>query len=218
MITLYGIHSPYVYRVRAALLQKQLPFQHVSVNFQNRSDEFKQLTPVGKIPILTDTDGTVVYDSMHIVQYLDRAYPDTYSMTGTTPAEYASIMNAVALADKATWIMSPLVYDALGLIERFGKVLSAKRGLAKFDDEQKTALREEIQDILSKIASELNGAEYLAAGRFTLADAVLLTTLSSLIRGNESIAPLAAYREKLLANPQIASMFTPEDEKGVKEI
>jgi len=76
MITVYGIHSPHVYRLRATLIFKGLKFQHVSVNLSKRSQEFIDLSPVGKIPVLKDEDGTVVMSSMdlNVFGYADTEY------------------------------------------------------------------------------------------------------------------------------------------------
>jgi len=84
MITIYGMQSPHVARVRAALLQKGLEFQHVSVNI-GKSEEFNKITPVGKIPVMEDSDGTVIWDSLNIIDYLDKKYPSTYQMFDRNP-------------------------------------------------------------------------------------------------------------------------------------
>ena len=100
MITLYGIHSPNVWRVRANLLLKGLPFEHVSVDLQNRSEEFISKSPIGKIPFLEDEDGTVVCDSLFIAEYLDRKYPDTYQVFPGDLQERIKTYTAVALLER----------------------------------------------------------------------------------------------------------------------
>ena len=44
------------------------------------SDKFKELTLIEKIPVLEDSDGTIIYDSFNILLYLDEKYPQTYQM------------------------------------------------------------------------------------------------------------------------------------------
>ena len=75
MITLYGVNaSPFVRKVMAVLALKELPFEHVKQMPFTKDDEYKKISPLGKIPALQDGDLTVS-DSTVICEYLEDAYP-----------------------------------------------------------------------------------------------------------------------------------------------
>jgi glutathione S-transferase len=68
--------SPYARKVRIAMIEKGLAFEPVMVDLQSRSAEFVTLSPLGKIPVLVDEDGTLVFDSTVIAEYLEDRYPE----------------------------------------------------------------------------------------------------------------------------------------------
>jgi glutathione S-transferase len=68
------------WRVMLALSLKQLEYTtkrlHVmTVPKETRSDEFYAINPRGKTPTFIDVDGTVIIESMAILQYLETFYP-----------------------------------------------------------------------------------------------------------------------------------------------
>lgn len=68
--------SPYARKVRILFQEKALAFQPQLVDLQKRSDEFVAVSPLGKVPVLVDDDGTVVFDSTVIAEYLEDRYPE----------------------------------------------------------------------------------------------------------------------------------------------
>lgn len=75
MITLYGASaSPFVRKVLLTLEFKQLPFTQLPVTPFAPPDNWADLSPLGKIPVLVD-DGLVLPDSSVICRYLEDAYP-----------------------------------------------------------------------------------------------------------------------------------------------
>lgn len=66
-------------RVRAALNLKGLAHQHVSYVLrqeEHRSDAFLALNPQGLVPALQLEDGSVLGQSLAIIEYLDERHPD----------------------------------------------------------------------------------------------------------------------------------------------
>jgi glutathione S-transferase len=216
MITLYGLQSPYVYRVRACLLQKGLPFQHVSVNMGNRSEEFRKLSPVGTIPVLEDEDGTTICDSFHIAIYLDEKYPHTYRMLGDDLKTKVGIFNILGLIDRMHAVNSPLLYEKLGFFERFRKGGTSHRAV-QFDDVQATDAKKDLANRLNR-AKELLGNREFFTGKFSFADAAMLILIGSLQSSGIDVGQWAAWKDSLMKEEKIALMFTPKDEKGAGEI
>lgn len=66
--------SPYARKVWLACLRKHLPVTLELVDLAVRSPEFVALSPLGKVPVLVDEDGTVVCDSTVICEYLEDRY------------------------------------------------------------------------------------------------------------------------------------------------
>lgn len=66
--------SNYVNIVRAALVEKQLPFEFV-ITRASQDAAFRRMSPLGKIPVL-DTGEGGLSETVAILDYLDDEYPD----------------------------------------------------------------------------------------------------------------------------------------------
>lgn len=73
MKILFSPASPYSAKVRMAATYAGLPFESVTTDTATPDPQFLAANPLGKVPVLIAEDGTAVYDSMAIVQYLNRA-------------------------------------------------------------------------------------------------------------------------------------------------
>ncbi|UWQ11105.1 maleylacetoacetate isomerase [Aliiroseovarius crassostreae] len=84
------------YRVRIALNLKGVPYESHPVNLvkgEQRSAEFQAMNPGKGVPVLELEDGTVLTQSLAILDYLDHAYPDPALLPGN-PIERARVMAA----------------------------------------------------------------------------------------------------------------------------
>jgi glutathione S-transferase len=74
--TLYiSQRSPFARKVQIVLREKALPFELVTIDLTQRTPEFTALSPLNKVPLLVDDDGTLVFDSTVIAEYLEDRYP-----------------------------------------------------------------------------------------------------------------------------------------------
>jgi len=74
MITLYQYPtSPFCEKVRRALAYKGLDYEIHDVE-RFAPEKYAEVTPVGKYPVI-DHDGTKVFDSTDIIEYLDEHFP-----------------------------------------------------------------------------------------------------------------------------------------------
>jgi glutathione S-transferase len=64
--------SPYVRRVAISLGYFGLPFSHEPISVFRQFDEFAGINPVVKAPTLVTSDGTVLMNSIVILEYLER--------------------------------------------------------------------------------------------------------------------------------------------------
>jgi glutathione S-transferase len=68
--------SPYARKVHLLLLEKGLAFETNIFELADRTPEFMALSPLGKVPLFVDEDGTRVFDSSVIAEYLEDRYPE----------------------------------------------------------------------------------------------------------------------------------------------
>jgi glutathione S-transferase len=71
------LRSPFARKAQLMLIEKALPFEMAVVDLSARSAAFVAISPLGKVPVLQDEDGTVVFDSTVIAEYLEDCYPET---------------------------------------------------------------------------------------------------------------------------------------------
>ena len=73
MSVLHGASaSPFVRKVRVALQEKGIAYELDPILPFNVSDEYKKMSPLGKIPCYTPKEGVNIPDSSVIVAYLER--------------------------------------------------------------------------------------------------------------------------------------------------
>jgi glutathione S-transferase len=70
-----SLASPYVRKVRVVLAEKKLDCEFVLENVWAPETTIQQTNPLGKIPCLIMDDGSPMYDSRVIVEYLDTLTP-----------------------------------------------------------------------------------------------------------------------------------------------
>ncbi|SIQ86000.1 Glutathione S-transferase [Rhizobium sp. RU33A] len=164
--------GPYPQRVNIYLAEKQP--EGVAVTFYAEPDrrantpppEIRALTPMGSLPILRDADGTVVGQSLAILEFIeDRIrFPD---MRGSTPAERAKVRQFVHIFDEALTFF--------GLWARHGSALA--KGVARSSQEVAEICAARYFAQLRIIENLMSEEGFLASGSVTLADCVAMATL-----------------------------------------
>jgi glutathione S-transferase len=69
--------SPYARKVRIALIEKGLPFELMTEVPWDSTTSTPKYNPLEKLPVLILEDGSSVYESSFILQYLELKYPET---------------------------------------------------------------------------------------------------------------------------------------------
>jgi len=67
--------SPYARKVRVVLAEKKIECEFIDEDPWSDDTAIPRIKPLGKIPVLMLDDGTVIYDSRVIVEYLDTVSP-----------------------------------------------------------------------------------------------------------------------------------------------
>ena len=86
----WGSGSPYSWRALLALEYKQLPYMSHLVQFakqEHKAPALLKMNPRGRVPVLKDGD-YVCFESLAILHYLDRKYPQP-PLFGRTPRKPA---------------------------------------------------------------------------------------------------------------------------------
>ncbi|MDF5724689.1 MAG: glutathione S-transferase family protein [Rhizonema sp. PD37] len=71
----YHQQSSFSRKIRILLAEKNLDCELKQIDLANKPAEFIKLSPIGQVPVLVDQDGTVIWDSTLIAEYLDETYP-----------------------------------------------------------------------------------------------------------------------------------------------
>ena len=148
------------FRVRIALNLKGVPAEVSFVDLDadaHRSDDYRRLNPQMALPALVEDDGTVLFQSLAIVEYLDEKYPDPPLL----PKDAAGRARVRALALMVACEGHPL------LVPRVRRYLDRELNLR---DEQQTAWRRH-WTIETLTALEGHLAGHKATGKFCHGDA-----------------------------------------------
>lgn len=141
---------PFVQRSIIALNQKGIAYTLTHINPQETPDWFKAISPLGKVPVLV-VDGTPVFESAVILEYLDEVYP---------PALHPA--DPLEKARQRAWI--EFCSELLG---RQHRMLTAQDE-AGFN-EARESLRQGLQRLDTVLAEQ---APYFAGEQFHLVDCV----------------------------------------------
>lgn len=90
--------SPFARKARVALIEKAIPHDIVMDIPWNTDTAAPAHNPLGKIPVLILTDGSSIYDSRVIIQYLEATYPEP-ALLPADPLQRVSHHQVEALSD-----------------------------------------------------------------------------------------------------------------------
>lgn len=121
---------PFAQRSRLALLEKELSFELVEINLDNKPDWFTHVSPYSKVPVLLHGD-TAIFESTVINEYLDEIAPEP-NLLPTSPQQRA---------EARIWID----FDNSRIVPIFYKVLLAQ------DDQTQTELKLRMTDALRRL-------------------------------------------------------------------
>lgn len=158
----YRGRSPYARKVRIVLAEKQLPYQVVDTDIKQKSPEFLQLNPIGKIPVLVDNNGLVFWDSTLIVEYLDETYPEP-SFYPSARLERLRCRQGEELADTLTDEVVALWYET-----RKGDRANAQT---------QAHHQANIDRLMAVLEMQLGNTRYLLNDRFTAVDVAAVSGL-----------------------------------------
>jgi len=193
MLKLYSHpFSSFARRVRIALLEKNIPCEHVFVDLAARKHlepEYLALNPYHRVPTLVDGDLTL-FESTAILNYLEAAYPQP----PLTPPD----AKGRALVD-----MHMKLCD-VQFSRQVSTIVFPKRFLPKerWDETLFAQMRGEIDKHVAILDQQLGANDYLVGNRYSLAE-VCYTPFVAFFGLMEITPPprIAQWSERILSRP-----------------
>ncbi len=180
--------SPYVRKVRIVLAEKCVAYEYIIDRPSSPDSRVAQFNPLGKIPVLVRDDGSTVYDSVVIVEYLEGLVAEPRLI----PAAFndrIEIKRWEALGDG--------IADATVLISHDLRNPESQREPAVWYGKQ----RGKIERGLAAMEKDLGGREFCFGTSFTLADIAAGFALGYL----DQVLPAMDWRK---SNPQLKALAT----------
>lgn len=81
-------YCPYAQRVHLVLLAKKVAHDPVFINLTEKPEWYTESVPTGKVPALK-TEGSILYESLIISDYLDEKYETGGKLSAATPLQQA---------------------------------------------------------------------------------------------------------------------------------
>ena len=75
-ILYYHRQSNFSRKIRILLEEKQIHYELQEIDLMNKPPHFLQISPIGKVPVLVDEDGTTIWDSSLIAEYIDEKHSE----------------------------------------------------------------------------------------------------------------------------------------------
>jgi len=186
--------SSYCHKALIALYENDIPFEPVVVNLMDpvSSANFRALWPVGKFPVLEDTQrGHVIAESSVIVEYLD----SHYARKRLIPKD----------ADAAWQVRMWDRFFDLYVMEKQGKLVEDNMRPAEARDPHGVAkAKEAIAKSYAIFEEKLGGSTWALGDDYTLADCAASPALfyaSLAVRIPDTAPNLKAYYERLVRRP-----------------
>ena len=190
--------------VRMFMAEKKIDLPLVEVDLmgaENRRGPYLEKNPAGQLPCLELDDGTFLSEILPICEYLEEKHPRP-ALVGTTPEERAVTRMWARRID-------------LNIVEPMANGFRYGEGLMLFKDRVHTI--PQAADDLKAIAREklawldglMNGNQFIAGARFTLADIFLFAFLDFGRTVGQPIDPqlkwIPAWFERVKGRPSAAA-------------
>ncbi|MEZ5961551.1 MAG: glutathione S-transferase family protein [Hyphomonadaceae bacterium] len=195
MLTIYGHPiSSYTWKVLTALYENGTPFEAITVD-QNTYADFIAKWPMGKFPILLDSDRkAMTTETSVIIEYLDTYYPGATRFIPKDTDAALEVRRWDRVFDHLNTTMSKVVVDNIrpeGQRDPYGV------------DEAKRIVR----SIYTVIEAQLGDRTCIVGDSFTMADCSGAPALWYATRNvplDGAFPRIAAYLERLTARPSFA--------------
>lgn len=193
--------SPYTRKVRVSLAEKKIEYQLSEMSPWTPDNPVHAFNPLGKVPVLILDDGTSLFDSRVIVEYLDAVSPVS-RLIPELPRQRIAVKRWEALADG--------ISDAAIAI-----VLEQRRPARQQSKEWIERQRQKLAAGVAECARELGDKAWCNGEACTLADIATVCMLGYLdlrrteLAFNHDFPNLARLADKLAKRPSFRDTAPP---------
>jgi glutathione S-transferase len=210
LVVLGASISPFVRKVRIVLAEKGLDYRHVQVNPFSPPEGWRDVSPLGKIPVLRHGEHTLA-DSSVICAYLERRFPKP-ALYPADPFDYArslwfeEYMDAGFQPLTGPRIVRPLVLAPL---------LTRNEPDESAEAVAREIVAKELPPLWDYLERELGERDYFVGTSLTIADVAVLSPHVSL--RHAGVAPerkrwprLRAFLDRMLGRPSVKKIVDEE--------
>jgi glutathione S-transferase len=196
-----SLTSPFVRKVRIAFVEKKIEYQLVEVAPWSADNPVHEWSPLGKVPVLVLDDGTHVFDSRVIVEYLDTVSPVS-RLIPEPSRQRITVKRWEALSDG--------ICDAAA-----GIVLERRRSVRQQNAEWIARQQRKVDAGVAVLARELEDKAWCNGEGYSLADIATGCALGYLdLRGSApdwrtEFPNLARHADKLAKRPSFQDTAPP---------
>jgi glutathione S-transferase len=198
--------SPFVRKVLAFAAEKGIEVESRPVDFRNKSAEFLEASPFGKIPGFRDGD-FALSDSSAIIHYLEAVKPEPNLIpkdpkAGARTIWYDEFSDTILVACGGKIVFNRLVGP------RF-------LGMPGDEEVARKAECDELPPLLDYLEGVIPASGFLVEDRITLADISIASPFATIDHAGTAIdgashPKLKAYVEAILARPSFAPLIARE--------
>jgi glutathione S-transferase len=189
--------SPYARKVRIQLAEKGIPFELVTEVPWNADTQTPRWNPLEKLPVLICPDGSSVFESRYISEWIEARHPEHPLM----PRDVDGM-----LAVKRFEVIVDGACDAL-ILQLFEKARGEGLSSQPWMDRQ----RRKVDGALRELSRMVGDREYCVGDSFTMADVATGTLLGYMsvrwpqIDWQSAYPNLAAFHRRVEARPSFAA-------------
>lgn len=176
-------------RLRWALEEAELPYEVRSVTFDDRGPGHLKHQPFAQIPFLTDGELSIFESGaclLHIARKSDLLMPRDATGEAETTQWVIAALNSIEMVSVPWWFLS-------------------------LSGDKENPLADWVRKRLGQLDAVLSGREWLAAGRFTVADLLMADVLRvPALRAFAASPRLEAYIERVCDRPAFRKAFADQ--------
>lgn len=198
-----SLTSPYARKVRIVLAEKKIECDLIEESPWSAESSVQRYNPLGKVPVLVLDDGSTLFDSRVIVQYLDTVSPVS-RLIPEAGRQRIAVKRWEAIADGICDAASAIVIE---------RRRPAKQQSGEWIDRQSG----KVELALKELASDLGERTWCNGEAYSLADIATGCALGYLDLRHPDIDWRSAYPnlvrlgEKLARRPSFAETLPPAD-------
>jgi glutathione S-transferase len=205
-----GNVSPFVRKVRTFCAEKNIPYELVQVSPFAPPEGWRELSPLGKIPVL-DHDGKIINDSSVICLYLERVHPEP----ALYPKDNYEYARALWLEEFMDGGVVPFAGGGVFRPMALQPVLTRKDPDAAALEAATKVVNENLAPLYAYLEKELGSREYFVGNRLTIADLAVASPFVNLRHAGfppdkAKFPKLAGFVDRMHARPSFKTCIEEE--------